>query len=230
MAITTTSIFVPNVGEQEMLKDVLTSQAWRLGLYKTQITPDGNTVFSTMTELDAESGGYQTKDLANVIATDALTADKWYVYTNANGKAEAQYGAADAPQEWTFNAADVANSDTAYGILMWSLTIAFTGGDAAEIKVGDTVASAVGGETAIVTGIRLGSGAWGVDAAGTLCLKTQSGVFQAGELNVSAVGLADIAGDTDKKLILAGLFSTAQVIETVGQKIKVTPKITMASA
>ena len=224
------AIFVPNVGELEMLRDILTSQAYRLGLYKAQITPDGNTVFSTMTELDAEVDGYQTKDLANEIVTDALTADKWYVYTNADGKAEAQYDADETPQEWTFNAADVANSDTAYGIFMWSLTKDFTGGDAAEIRVGDTVTSAVGGETAIVTGVRLLSGAWGVDAAGVLCLKTQSGVFQTGELNVSAVGLADIVGDTDKKLILVEAFSTEQEIDTVGQKIKYTPKLTLTTA
>lgn len=222
-------IYVPNVGEMEALKDILVSQAFRLGLYKTHVTPDGNTIFSTMTELDAEAGGYATKDLSNDICDDALTADKWYFAVNADGKAEATYDAVDTPQEWVFNAADVANGDTAYGIFMWSLTIAFTGGDAAAIKVGDTVTSAIGGETAIVTSIRLTSGAWGVDAAGVLCLKTQSGVFQAGELNVSAVGLADIAGDTDKKLILVEAFSAGQAVDTVGQKIQYTPKITLST-
>jgi hypothetical protein len=222
-------IYVPNIGEMEALKDILVSQAFRLGLYKAHVTPDGNTIFSTITELDAEAGGYATKDLSNDICEDALTADKWYFAVNSDGKAEATYDAADTPQEWLFNAADVANGDTAYGIFMWALTIAFTGGDAAAIKVGDTVASVVGGETAIVTSIRLTSGTWGVDAAGVLCLKTQSGVFQAGGLNVSAVGLADIAGDTDKQLILVEAFSAGQAIDTVGQKIQYTPKITLST-
>ena len=227
------AIFVPNVGEKEMLQDILTSQAWRLGLYKAQVTPDGNTVFSTLTELDAESGGYATKDLANSVVTDALTAAKWYLSTNSDGKAEAQYGAADTPLEWVFNADDVANSDTAYGIFMWSLTIAFTSGGTVELKVGDTITSVVGGETAVCTSVRLTSGTWaGGDAAGVLCLKTQSDVFQAGAINNTA-GAEDygtIAGDTDKKLILVEPFSAEQAIDTVGQKILYTPKITLTTA
>lgn len=229
------AIFVPNVGELEMLKDILISQAWRLGLYKTQITPDGNTVFSTLTELDAEAGGYATKDLANVVVTDALTASKWYVYTNASGKAEAQYGAADTPQEWVFNAADVANGDTAYGIFMWSLTLDFTSGGTVEFKVGDNVYGSTGAGAAIITDIRLKSGTWaGGDAAGTLCLKTQTGTFEAEAIN--NIGPADvtdngtITGDSDKKLILVEAFSAGQAIDTVGQKILYTPKVTLTSA
>ena len=225
-------IYVPNVGEMEALKDILVSQAFRLGLYKTHVTPDGNTIFSTMTELDAESGGYATKDLSNNICTDALTADKWYFAVNSDGKAEATYDAVDTPQEWVFNAADVANGDTAYGIFMWALTIAFTSGGTVELKVGDTITSVVGGETAILTSVRLTSGTWaGGDAAGVLCLKTQSDAFQAGAINNTA-GAEDygtIAGDTDKKLILVEAFSAGQTIDTVGQKIQYTPKITLST-
>lgn len=222
-------IYVPNVGEMEALKSILVSQAFRLGLYKTHVTPDGNTIFTTLTELDTEAGGYATKDLTNDICVDALTAAKWYMSVNADGKAEAQYGALDGPQEWVFNADDVANADTAYGIYMWTLSIGFTGGDAAAIRVGDTVTDD-GANTAIVTSVRLTSGAWGVDGAGTLCLKSQSGAFIAGELSVSAVGLADILGDTDKQLILVEAFSTGQEVDTVGQKIQYTPKITLSTA
>lgn len=231
------AIFVPNVGEKEMLIDILISQAWRLGIYKTQVTPDGNTVFSTLTELDAESGGYATKDLANEVVLDALTADKWYVYTNADGKAEAQYDAADTPQEWTFVADDVANSDTAYGIFMWSLTLAFTlgGANAVEFKVGDTIYGSTSDGAAVITDIRLTSGTWaGGDAAGTLCLKTQTGTFQSEKINnVGAADVTDngtITGDSTKTLILVEAFTSGQEVDTVGQKIKYTPKISLTSA
>jgi len=227
------AIYVPNIGEQEALQDILISQAFRLGLYKTQITADGNTIFSTMTELDAEAGGYATKDLTNNVAVDALTASKWYVTVNSSNKAEATYDAVDTPQEWVFNAADVANSDTAYGVFMWTLTIDFTSGGAVELKVGDTITSVAGATNAICTAVRLQSGTWaGGDAAGTLCLKTQSGVFAAGAINNTA-GAEDygtIAGDTDKKIIMVEAFSTAQAIDTVGQKIQYTPKITLSTA
>jgi hypothetical protein len=174
------TLYCPNIGEKEFLKDLLVSQAWRLGLYKVHINPDGNTVFSTMTELDAEAGGYATKDLDNAIVTDALTADKWYVYTNEDGKAEAQYGADGAPEEWTFIQDDVDNADTAYGVMMWTLTLDFTSGGTDEIEVGSTVTGLIGGATAVVTAVRLESGTFaGGDAAGTLCLKTQTGAFEA---------------------------------------------------
>ena len=227
------AIYVPNVGEKEMLLDFLQHQAIRLGLYKASVTADGNTVFSTMTELDAESGGYATKDLVNALSLTALTASKWYVYTNASGKAEATYDAASTPQEWVFNAADIANGDTAYGIFMWTLTIAFTSGGTTELKVGDTITCVVGGETAICTSVRLTSGTWAAGtAAGVLCLKTQSGVFQAGAINNTggADDFGTIAGDTDKKLLAVEAFSTAQAVEDIGQKIQYTPVITFATA
>ena len=227
------AIYVPNVGEKEMLLDFLQHQAIRLGLYKASVTADGNTVFSTMTELDAESGGYATKDLVNALSLTALTASKWYVYTNASGKAEATYDAASTPQEWVFNAADIANGDTAYGIFMWTLTIAFTSGGTTELKVGDTITSVAASETAICTSVRLTSGTWaGGDAAGVLCLKTQSGVFQAGAINNTggADDFGTIAGDTDKKLLAVEAFSTAQAVEDIGQKIQYTPVITFATA
>jgi hypothetical protein len=228
-------IYVPNVGEMEALKDILVSQAFRLGLYKTHVTPDGNTVFSTMTELDTEADGYATKDLSNDICEDALTADKWYLAVNADGKAEATYDADDTPQEWVFNAADVANSDTAYGIFMWTLTIDFTSGGTTELKVGDTITSVAADPdtTAICTAIRLTSGTWaGGTAAGTMCLKTQSGALVAGAINNTG-GVDDfgtIAGDTDKKIILVEAFSAGQAIDTVGQKIQYTPKITLSTS
>lgn len=227
------SIYVPNIGEHEALQDILCGQAFRLGLYKVQMTPDGSTTFSTLTELDAESGGYATKDLGNAVVLDALTADKWFLATNANNKAEATYDAADTPQEWLFNAADVANGDTAYGVFMWTLTIDFTSGGTTELVVGDTITSVVGGESAVCTAIRLRSGTWAAGtAAGTLCLKSATGAFAAGAINNT--GAADdygtIAGDIDKRIFMVEAFSTPQEIDTVGQKIQYTPKITMSTA
>ena len=227
------AIYVPNVGEKEALMDILVSQAIRLGLYKTQVTADGNTIHSTFTELDAEAGGYATKDLANSVIASALTASKWFVTTNSSGKAEATYDVAASPQEWVFTSDDVANADTAYGVFGWTLTIAFTSGGTVELKVGDTITSVVGGATAICTSVRLYSGTWAAGtAAGVLCLKTQSAAFQAGAINNTA-GAEDygtITGDTDKKLIFAEAFTTAQAIDTVGQKIQYTPKITLSTA
>jgi len=229
------SIYVPNIGEMEALQDILNSQALRLGLYKAQVTPDGNTIFGTMTELDAESGGYQTKDLANAVVLDVLTASKWYLAINSSNKAEATYDAVDTPQEWVFNAADVDNGDTAFGVFMWTLILNFTSGGTVEFKVGDHVYGSTGNGDAIITDIRLRSGTWAAGtAAGTLCIKSQSGTFEAEHINnVGASDVSDngdIVGDSDKQIILVESFATAQVIDTVGQKIQYTPKITLSTA
>ena len=229
------AIYVPNVGEMEALQDILCSQAFRLGLYKAQITPDGNTIFGTMTELDAESGGYQTKDLSNDVVLDALTASKWYLAINANNKAEATHDAVDTPQEWVFNADDVVNGDTAYGIFMWTLILNFTSGGTVEFKVGDHVYGSTGDGDAIITAIRLRSGTWAAGTAvGTLCIKNQTGTFQSEHINnVGASDVSDngdITGDSDKQIILVEPFATAQAIDTVGQKIQYTPKITLSTA
>lgn len=224
------TLYVPNVGEKEMLKDILRSQAWRLGIYKTHVVPDGNTTFSTMDEMDTEAGGYQTKDLSNDVVSDALTASKWYVYTNDDGKAEAQYDADDTPQEWMFIQADVDNGDTAYGVFAWTLTIGFTSGGTDEILVGDTITGLVGGATAEVTCVRLESGTWaGGDAAGTLCIKSQTGTFEAEGIKRDINDCGTITGDSDKQLLMVEGFSAEQEIDTVGQKIKVTPKIILST-
>lgn len=225
------SVYLPNIGEKEWLQNIMVSQAIQLGLYRTQISAGENLTFASFTELSKESGGYQTKELANVVVTDALTAAKWLVSTNADGKAEAQYDALDTPQEWTMIQLDVDNGETAYGIFMWTLTLDFTSGST-EMKVGDTITCVTGGETAILTALRLKDGAWGDgDAEGTMCLKTQSGVFQAGAINNAgdASDLATITGDTDKQLILFEAFAEAKAITLLGQKIKYTPRVRLAT-
>lgn len=224
------TLYCPNLGEKELLQDILTSQAWRLGLYKAHIIPDGSTIFSTMEELDAEAGGYQTKDLSSSTVTDALTADKWYIYTNSSGKAEAQYDAEDISQDWTFIQADVDNADTAYGVMMWTLTIGFTSGGTEEVLIGDTITGLTGGATAIVTCVRLESGTWaGGDAAGTLCIKTQTGTFEAEGITRAVADCGTITGDSDKQLLLVESFTAGQDIDTVGQKIMYTPRITLSN-
>lgn len=86
---TNVNVYAPNVGEIEALKAVLLNEALVLGLYKTQIIPDGNTVIGTLTELPTGSSrAYAEKELTNAIVENALAADKWYVSVNALGKAE----------------------------------------------------------------------------------------------------------------------------------------------
>ena len=211
-------IYVPNVGELEALQNILVSQAFELGIYKAHVTPDGNTIFSTMEELDAEAGGYATKSLSNDICLDALTADKWFITVNAEGKAEATYDAVDTPQEWLFNADDIANADTAYGIFMWTLTLDFTSGST-EFKVGDHAYGSV-------KLVNNGTGKADIQ------IKTSNGNTE-NINNVAAddvTDLATVAGDSDKKLFLVEAFSSGQAVDTVGQIIQYTPKITLSTA
>jgi hypothetical protein len=226
------TIFVPNCGEKEMLESILKSQALRLGLYKTIISEDGALTFDSITGLDVE-GGYAVKDLGNDVVRDAPAAGKWFLTTNASGKAEAQYGLTAGPQEWTFTDVNVANVETAYGIYMWTLTLAFTSGGTTEIKVGDTIGNLASNPTAtaVVTQVILTGGTWaGGDAAGTLRLKTQVGTFASGSIYVGASEIATIAGDTTKVLFYIERFTAGQLIDMVGQKISYLPKVTLTTA
>lgn len=220
--------YIPNCGEMEALIDLLISQALKIGLYKAHITPDGNTVFSSITPLTLDANGYQHKDLANGVVLDVATANKWFVSINTAGKAEAKYHNADV--EWTFTQADVDKGETVYGAFMWALLLAFNTGTG-EIKVGDTVTGATSGATAVVTSVRLHSGTWGGgNAAGRLCVMSKTGTFQANEnLQVSAVTKAKAEGDTTSMLMSVNPATTAQKVETLGQKIKCDIRFTMAT-
>ncbi|MDI6752774.1 MAG: hypothetical protein QME78_00080 [Thermodesulfobacteriota bacterium] len=227
------AIYVPNVGEKELLKDILLTQALILGLYKNPIIPDGNTTFDTLEELPSGGGrGYAAKALSNVLIVSAAAADKWFVSTNAAGKAEAQYS--NAALEWVFAAADVADVNTVYGIFGYTLVLPFDAGSG-EIRVGDTVTGLASGATGVATGVVLLSGAWSGTAAGYLCIKTKTGTFQNDEnLQVGGVTKAvsdtGATGDAHKKLVFVESFSGGQKIDTVGQKITYVPKITLATA
>lgn len=76
--------------------------------------------------------------------------------------------------------------------------LVFTSGGTTEIAVGDTITGATSGATAVVTGIALTDGTWaGGDAAGKFTFASQTGTFQAENLNVGAtLNLATIAGNS----------------------------------
>lgn len=180
MAAINLNVYVPNVGEKESLKALLLTKAFVLGLYKTAIVPDGNTVFDTLSELTSGGGrGYVRKELTRDIVENALAADKWFVSTNASGKAEGAYN--DAVLSWEFNSYDVADAATVYGVLAFCYVLPFDAG-AQEIKVGDTIKGATSGATGIVTGVCVQSGTWAAGtAAGYLDIMTKTGTWQDGE-------------------------------------------------
>lgn len=195
------SIYVPNQGEKEMLKAILKGKAMVLGLFKTSIIPDGSTLFSTLTEWLATGGRtYAPIPLSNDLVEDAAIANKWFVQTNAAGKAEGQYGA--VAQEWNFAAADAADLATAYGIFAYTWVLPFDAG-AVEIKVGDVVYGSTSHATGIVTMVELqGTGTWAAGtAAGNLYIKTKTGTFQDNEeitilggINATSLGSTGAGG------------------------------------
>lgn len=228
-------MYFPNIAELESLKCLLTSQAWRLGLYKNVLSPDGSMSMLQIQEMPAGGGrGYATKDLVNAIA-EALTADKWYLSLNAAGKAEARYH--NDWIIWTFNATDVGDGNTVFGAFAYVYVVPFDGG-VGEIKVGDTVTGATSGATGVVTAVHLISGTWGgSDAAGYLVIKDKSATaFQNDEdLNVSAVKKAVsntgtlYAGDAHKQLLFVDEFSEPKPITVSGQQVKYVPKFSQST-
>ena len=173
------TVYVPNVGEKEMLKDFLLSQAVVLGLYDNVVLPDGSLTVDGLTELIASGGaGYAEIPLNNVINEVAPADGQWYITIDANGRASAQYGQASNPQAWTFNGVDVANAPTAQGIFAFTRVLPFTAG-LQPIKVGDVIRQ--GAVCAQVTAVFVTSGSWAAGtAAGYLCIKNQVGTFAAG--------------------------------------------------
>ena len=173
------TVYVPNQGEKEMLKDFLLSQAVILGLYDNVVVPDGSTLVSTLTELLTTGGAaYAQIPLANIVNESAPAAGQWYISTDANGKASAQYGLTATPQAWTFNAGDVTNAPTVQGIFAFTLVLPFTAGTQ-PIKAGDVIRQ--GAVCAEVTGVNVTSGSWAAGtAAGDLYIKRQVGTFVAG--------------------------------------------------
>jgi hypothetical protein len=230
---TNVNVYIPNVGEKEILKAFLLQKAMILGVYKTQINPDGSMTFNTLDELPTGGGrGYTRKELTNDILLTALAADKYFVKTNSSGRAEAAYN--NDVLTWTFTAADVADGNTYYGIFAFCYVMPFDGG-VTEIKVGDTVTGHTSGATGVVTGVSLQSGTWGGgDAAGEIDIKTKSGTFQNDEeLWVSgakvAVANTGITADAHKRLLAVWAFPSGIAITKVGQTLTWDHKIALAS-
>lgn len=85
--------------------------------------------------------------------------------------------------------------------------VAFTSGGTYEVLEGDTITGATSGATAVVRRVNLyGTGDWPTgDAAGYLILYSQTGTFQAENLNVGAnLNVATIAGNSAAQTLAAG--------------------------
>jgi hypothetical protein len=82
--------------------------------------------------------------------------------------------------------------------------IAFTSGGTYEIQEGDTITGAISGATAVITRVVHTSGTWGAgSAAGRLIFASQTGTFQAEDLNVGAtLNVATIAGNSSAITLL----------------------------
>jgi hypothetical protein len=226
-------LYFPNVGELEMLKAEMIAQPIHLGLYSNQVIADGNTTMDTLEELLSGGGrGYALKELTNEVVLNALTADKWLISTNAQGKAQAQYH--NAALTWIMTAMDVADGKTIYGAFGYALVVPFDGG-VTEIKVGDTITGHTSAATGIVTQVRKFSGTWaGGTAAGELVIKTKTGTFQNDEeIWVSgakvAVSNTGATADAHKRLIFVDTFSEGHAIDTVGLTVEYTPKMTLST-
>lgn len=76
--------------------------------------------------------------------------------------------------------------------------LSFTSGGVTEIAEGDTITGATSAATAVITRVVLTSGSWAAGtAAGKFIFASQTGTFQAENLNVGAsLNLATIAGDS----------------------------------
>jgi hypothetical protein len=84
--------------------------------------------------------------------------------------------------------------------------VAFTSGGTYQILAGNTITGATSGATAVITRVVLASGTWaGGDAAGYLIFTSQTGTFQAENLNVGAnLNVATIAANSTGYSLPAG--------------------------
>jgi hypothetical protein len=193
------SVYIPNSGEKEALKAILMQQGVILGLYKNQVSPDGNMTYDTLEEMPTGGGrGYAPKVLPTAVAEgEAGVLDKWIISLDSSGKAQALFS--NVSQDWVFQDADVADGNTVRGAFGYFLILPFDAG-AKEIKVGDTVKGATSGATGIVTAVNVTSGLWSAGtAAGDAYIKTKSGTFVDGE-----------------NLIVLGEIGTIAAVPTVG--------------
>lgn len=97
-------------------------------------------------------------------------------------------------------------STSGWTAVTMSREVAFTSGGTTEIVAGNTITGATSAATAVVGRVVLTSGTWGAGtAAGYFYLNSQTGTFQAENLNVGASpNLATIAGNSSTITLTAG--------------------------
>jgi len=184
------SLYFTNVGEQEMVRAILNTLEWNLGLYKNVVTPDGSLTMLGIQEMPSGGGRSYTTKTLNLDFALAAAANKWYVSQNTAGKAEGLYH--NTYLEFEFNTVDVADGNTVYGAVIYTYAVPFDGG-ATEIKPGNIIKGATSAATGIVTGVIVTSGAWDGTAAGHVFIKTKTGTFQDNENLIISGKVATIA-------------------------------------
>lgn len=160
-----------------------------------------------------------TKSVANLTATErGATNDTddttWYRAAVAATRADilAVPGSGPLRGVWQFDGDRYAFRDNAgatAGVMFKSTTagwvaqalgrrLNFTSGGVTEIVTGNTITGATSAATALITRVVLQSGTWGGgDAAGYLIFASQTGTFQAENIDVgAALNLATIGGDS----------------------------------
>lgn len=161
------------------------------------ITVDGVSIMSGAEPFDT--------DLAT---TAQNVADNINAYTSTPG-----YTAAANSTVITITAADAGAAPNGFVVTSSATTITtadtdMSGGDDDDTAItdGDEITGATSGATATVTRVVLESGDWTTgDAAGRLIFASQTGTFQAEELDISgAPGRATIAGDSSAITLPAG--------------------------
>ncbi len=144
---------------------------------------------------DAAARAWQAQATANARALIAVVPGSGPV------RGVAMYGG--KKYAWRNNAGGTAcvmfvNSLSGWTAVAHARTLAFTSGGTYEVAEGNTATGAISGATGIIRRIAVSSGSWaGGDAAGSFTLDTQSGTFQAENLNVGAnLNVVTIAGDS----------------------------------
>ncbi|MES3041801.1 MAG: hypothetical protein V4730_11720 [Pseudomonadota bacterium] len=98
------------------------------------------------------------------------------------------------------------NSASGWTAVALGREVSFTSGGTYEIVAGNTIAGATSGATAVITKVILTSGTWAAGtAAGRLFFASQTGTFQAENLDVGAsLNVATIAGNSSAITLLPG--------------------------
>jgi hypothetical protein len=214
--------FYPNEGEILMMMASCGRLPLTVGLFRNQVAKDGYVTFNTFTELSSiGSRAYARKTIENALALDAAVQYRWHLYTNALGKAQADYYHQVPPtkrMEFSFNATDEADGYSVRGGYAWATVIPFDAGQervgTKKIKVGDTIEGAISGATAVVAGLFELIGSWPAGTmTGWLTVKDQAGAFQ-----------------NDENLLIAGEVGTIDTVPTaggtgyaVGDLVEITP-------